>query len=192
MAKLNLVDVKLDAFASLITEIIETGTINSENLATLDVLGLAYLKVQNKFVNRVASDYGGALEDLPLIRSITIDVAGRQRMLSQKAAKEFCLIDAGINPEANRENLTETVRIFTNTLNALTEGFPGLVMPPPNPSILAKLNEVKAAWLVPSAVLSQIANGAEVTQNDRAIIEAQIERVLTLMNEAVGMYELGN
>ncbi len=190
LAELNLVDTSFDAFAPLMTEIIETGTINNENLASLDMLGLAYLEVQNKYVNRVATDYSEVLEDLPLIHSISIDVAGRQRMLSQKAAKEFCLIDAGINPEANRENLADTVRIFTNTLNALTEGFPGLVMPPPSPSISAKLQEVKTAWLVPSAILNQIANGAEVTQTDRAIVEAQIENVLTLMDEAVGMYDL--
>lgn len=161
-------------------------------ISELDLEGLEFLAVMNRAVNRIAVDYGESLEDLPLILSITIDVAGRQRMLSQKAAKEFCLIDSGIETAANRENLAYSVMLFTNTLNALINGYPGLVIAPPNPEILAQLNAVKTAWLVPSSVLSGVANGNEISDLDRRIIVSQMDKVLALMNQAVGMYQLGN
>jgi len=192
LAIMGQVNERFDALSPLVSAVLDGDEGSAEMMIRLDASGLEFLTIMNKAVNRIASDYGEALEDLPLIHSITIDVAGRQRMLSQKSAKEFCLIDSGVDVVGNRENLLGTTTIFTNTLNALIHGFPGLVMPPPDAAVLAKLQEVEAAWLVPSSVLMRVANGGEITDTDRRIISGQIENVLVLMNQAVGMYELGN
>jgi len=55
--------------------------------------------------------------------AVTVNVAGRQRMLIQKASKEFCMISAGVEEELNRDSLVKTLELFEReTLGpALTE-----------------------------------------------------------------------
>jgi len=177
------------AFAPLIKGSISSGLVSLPALARIDETGLRLLDNMNRAVNKTANVYGQSLPDMPLILSLTIDLAGRQRMFSQKAGKEFCLIDAGIAPAANQENLAQTTNLFTLTLQALIDGMPGMVLAAPNPEIRAKLEEVAAAWQGPKAVFENAASGATITDTERAVMTDDLDRVLALMNEAVGMYE---
>lgn len=188
LTAMELVDTRWQGFAPIVQRLIDTGDSSPADIAALDAAGLVLLNDMNAAVGRIAVTYGELLEDLPLIYSISIDAAGRQRMLSQKAAKEFCLIDSGIDVAKNQENLAYTVKIFTASLNALISGFPGMIVPAPNDEILAKLREVEAAWVIPGAVLQRAADGETITDADRQVVTTQIETVLVLMNQAVGMY----
>ncbi|MBL1434617.1 MAG: type IV pili methyl-accepting chemotaxis transducer N-terminal domain-containing protein [Rhodobacteraceae bacterium] len=166
--------------------------ISTDTLANLDALGLDLLDDANSIVQGVSQIYGEQLDDLPLIISISIDIAGRQRMLTQKMAKEFCLIDAGVAPFENRSNLTETMDIFNTTLVGLQNGLPGMVIPAPNYDIRHKLREVASRWVPIEGVLRTVANGGEITDDDRAAVVNNMEAVLKAMNEAVQMYEYIN
>jgi len=161
-------------------------------LQTLDALGLDMLTKADAVVHSISNTYGQQLEDLPLILSITIDVAGRQRMLSQKMAKEFCLIDAGVATEENRANLAESIRVFNATLAGLQSGLPGMVISAPNYDIRQKLREVASLWAPINTVLQAVVDGGEITDEDRAAVVEHMEAVLKTMNEAVGMYEYVN
>lgn len=68
--------------ASLAGAAISPMGISLEGLHSLDVVGLDLLEKQNAVVQKITQIYGQHLDDLPLILSISIDVAGRQRMLS--------------------------------------------------------------------------------------------------------------
>lgn len=186
---LALVDTRWDKFFEQIWIITSAKKKTRDQIAALDGVGLLLLRDMNDAVHIIASGYGNLLDDLPLIQSITIDVAGRQRMLTQKAAKEFCLIDAGIDIEANRAKLAETIALFSNTLEALINGMPGMVITPPNDAVLAKLREVEAEWSAPYAVLSDISGGSQACCGQGHEIGVQMEMVLILMNQAVKMYE---
>ena len=98
-------------------------------------------------------------------------------------------MDAGVEPSANRENLSKTANLFTLTLQALISGMPGMVMAAPNDEIREKLLDVAQAWAGPKAVLDEAAAGAPITDAQRQVMLNDMERVLVLMNEAVGMYE---
>ncbi|MBL4805828.1 MAG: type IV pili methyl-accepting chemotaxis transducer N-terminal domain-containing protein [Rhodobacteraceae bacterium] len=188
---LRTVDRRWQEFSPEVQAIISSGIGTQENTLAIGKSGLSVLRDMNSAVGIIARTYGDLLEDMPLIQSITIDLAGRQRMLTQKAAKEFCLIDSGIYAEVNRENLTETILNFSNTLDALINGLTGFVMAPPSEQVFDKLIEVETAWVAPYEVLARVADGDEITDEDRQLIAEQIDNVLTLMNQAVGMYELG-
>lgn len=177
------------AFSEYLQPALSTGVVARATLAELDSSGLALLADMNRAVNKTASYYGDSLPDMPLILSLTIDLAGRQRMLTQKAAKEFCLIEAGVEVAQNRERLAETSQIFSLTLGALQSGMASMVMAAPNDEIRAQLLAVADAWTAPKAALEAAARGEAPTETQRADVVDGLERVLALMNEAVGMYE---
>jgi len=176
-------------FSPLIEIALGEGTVDKSALKRIDQVGVVLLANLNRAVNKTANFYGEAHHDMPLLLSITIDLAGRQRMFSQKAAKEFCLADAGVDDEANRANLATTANLFTLTLQALIDGMPGMVMGAPNDEIRQKLEAVAAAWQGPHAVLVEVGNGGAITDEQRRVIANDMEQVLVLMNQAVAMYE---
>ncbi len=178
-----------DVFSGHLQMALESGNVARPTLAVIDESGLQLLSGMNRTVNKIASIYGDALPDMPLILSLTIDLAGRQRMFTQKAAKEFCLIDAGVDVEENRTRLAKTAQLFTLTLGALQSGMPGMVMPAPNDEIRAQLALVSDTWAGPKAALDSAAAGNPITDAQRNAIVNDMEQVLVLMNEAVGMYE---
>ncbi len=176
-------------YSALIDSALRNGYVSRPAMERIDEIGLVALANMNRAVNRIANTYGDLLPEMPLLLSLTIDLSGRQRMFTQRAAKEFCLIAAGIDTEANRENLGKTVQLFTLTLDALIRGMPGMVMAAPNEEIRQKLLDVKALWEQSSPILLAAAAGAEITGADLETIAREMDRVMVLMNEAVGMYE---
>ena len=185
----DVVDEAWAKYAPMIQTVITEGAGDAPQVAALSVSGLEVLGIMNLTVGDMAAAYGADLEDLPLILAITIDLAGRQRMFTQKMSKEFCLIDAEIDVAENSTKLAETLNVFNFTLTALIEGYPGAIIPAPNTEVLAKLEEVQSLWAEPDAILSAVAGGAVITAEDRLVIAKDVELVLAAMNEAVGMYE---
>jgi len=183
------VAVDWDAFSQNFQMTVSNGVVTRPALAGIDASGLKLLADMNRTVNKTASIYGDSLPDMPLILSLTIDLAGRQRMFTQKAAKEFCLIDAGVDVEENRVRLAQTTQLFTLTLGALQNGMPGMVMAAPNDEIRDQLAIINEAWAGPKAALEAAAAGESITEAQRNVIGNDMERVLVLMNEAVDMYE---
>ena len=178
-----------EAFTAHLQPALENGNVAPQALAVIDKSGLQLLTDMNRTVNKTAHVYGDVLPDMPLILALTIDLAGRQRMFTQKAAKEFCLIDKGVDVEENRARLAKTTQYFTFTLGALQDGMPGTVMAAPNDQIRGQLEKVLNAWTGPKAALESAAAGNPITDAQRNVIAKDMEQVLVLMNKAVGMYE---
>jgi len=192
LAELEVVSMEWGKVASLADVAVSPRGISIEGLYSLDALGLDLLAKANAAVQTISQTYVEQLDELPLIVSVSLDIAGRQRMLSQKMAKEFCLIDAGVTPADNRANLAETISVFNATLAGLQNGLPGMVIPAPNYDIRQKLLEVEHLWAPVDAVLQAVADGGQITDADRKAVVENMEAVLAAMNEAVGMYEYIN
>ncbi|TGO03220.1 hypothetical protein PN36_10455 [Candidatus Thiomargarita nelsonii] len=76
-----------------------------------------------------------------------IDLAGKQRMLTQKMSKEILLIINDIEPEENKNHLYKTAALFNQTLNGLFNGDSNLgLVEIDKPSIKKKLNKVSKLW----------------------------------------------
>lgn len=192
LAQLEAIAMAWDGVAGLASVAASPEGITADGLYSLDAHGLSLLASTDATVQNISQTYVEELEELPLIVSVSIDIAGRQRMLSQKMAKEFCLIDAGVAPVENRANLTESIKVFNATLAGLQNGLPGMVIPAPNYDIRQKLNEVARLWVPIDTALQAVADGGEIADEERKAVVENMEAVLAAMNEAVGMYEYVN
>lgn len=187
--ELNTVNDLWQTFLDPLNKSFEMNTVTEENLRLIDEDGLLLLEGGDNLVRRISRVYGELLPDISVIMGVTMDLAGRQRMLTQKAAKEGCLIEAGVNVDDNRQKLAETIRVFSGTLDALINGFPGMVLPAPTAEIEAGLTAVKENWAGAHDVFALLADGQSITEEQRALIDGGIEQILNDMNHVVELYE---
>ncbi len=77
----------------------------------------------------------------------TINVAGRQRMLTQRMAKEFLLICYGVDSAANRQNLSDSMGLFDSSLANLERGNEALgLIEPEGVDLRRALAESRNIW----------------------------------------------
>jgi hypothetical protein len=117
-----------------------------------------------------------------------INLAGKQRMLTQKMSKEAFFISKGIDVEKNKENLKKTETLFDKTLKGLVDGDKDLNLPKTeNKEILAQLEKVKELWKSFKENIEKVINGKADEATLKAIAKDNIP-LLKEMNKAVGMY----
>ena len=135
---------------------------------------------------------------------LLINLAGRQRMLSQKMSKEvhhFLFVSAkkGALDQASIELVRGTMAVFDMTLKALTSGGKAPLSidlknteyrecPPPSGKIAEQLNETIAEWKKVSPNIEKIlsGNGTEVNMEE---LHSGNMLLLKEMNMAVGMMQ---
>ena len=150
----------------------------SADKATLEAIAkenLPLLKNMNKAVQMYAKASGSTLD--PTMAK-TINLAGKQRMLTQKMTKELLLVANGIDADANKANIKKTADLFENTLNDLIAGTD-------NGDIKAQLEVVKKLW----AEYAPIIKSVDVSDEALAKAEKLNMPLLKNMNKAVKMYE---
>ncbi len=173
-------------FGQVIAGVIDNGSADDAQMATIAEMNPAVLAASDKVVQKLVDVYGNS--DTSLGLAISINIAGRQRMFSQKMGKEAALIALDIDAASNRENLAETTRLFQASLKALMEGLPTISLPAPPAQIHAKLSEVKGIWEDVEETCAEIQSGTV----ERAALEKvarHTEPLLVTSNEAVLLYE---
>ncbi len=119
-----------------------------------------------------------------------INVSGRQRMLTQKAAKEFCLIAAGIDAEAQRMSLAQTVALFDRSLAGLLAGDDDMgLIGAPDDLIFLQLEHVGDLWGPLRSQFMRVVDGANPGPTALFTVSANIDTVLKAADEAVWLYE---
>jgi hypothetical protein len=117
-----------------------------------------------------------------------INLAGKQRMLTQKMSKEALFMAKGIDADKNKEALAKTAELFDKTLKGLIAGDKDLNLPKTeNKEITEQLNKVTELWTAFKANIDKVVAG----KSDKATLEAIAKENLPLlknMNQAVGMY----
>jgi len=122
--------------------------------------------------------------------AVALNISGRQRMLTQKASKEACLIYRGYQAAHNRAELLKTMNLFAKSLDDLLQGNTELGLPAAPISVIQdQLNEVKALWKSFEVQLLRIQNGDTPELEDLKRIAEQNEPLLYEMNKAVWLYE---
>jgi len=121
--------------------------------------------------------------------AIVIDLAGKQRMLTQKMSKEALLVAKGIEVKKNKEELHKTITLFDSTLQGLLKGDSQLHLPKTNDTkIVKQLQSVISLWSKLKPFIDRVAEG----KSDRTALKA-IEMgntpLLQSMNSVVEMYE---
>ncbi|QJB55022.1 bacteriohemerythrin [Pseudodesulfovibrio sp. zrk46] len=127
--------------------------------------------------------------------SLIINLAGRQRMLSQKLAKETLAYGASGNA-AYKANIEKTIAVFESTLMALSDSGNAPLsldpagakasLPAASPAVYAQLGKVKKLWV---AYRQNVEEAVASGQPDVTKLSAISLNVLKEMNSAVGMMQ---
>jgi hypothetical protein len=109
----------------------------------------------------------------------TINLAGKERMLTQKMSKEALLITRGIDVASNQNRLLRSVELFDKILNGLYYGNRDLSLSKTDDrEILRELDRVKRAWIPFKKNILLIANG----KKDKKILEFIDKKNVELLN----------
>lgn len=159
------------------------GTTDKGVLEKVAAQNLPLLKNMNKAVQMYAKMSGS---DLDPAMATTINLAGKQRMLTQKMTKELLLVANGIDADANKVNLQKTAGLFERTLKGLFDGDVELGLPgTKDAGIRAQLETVQGLWADYKPVLDKVDTSAEGLAKAAKLNLPLLKE----MNKAVKMYE---
>lgn len=191
LRQLDKVDAIWMEFYPTIQAIISSGDVTADQVSIIAENNLPLLKQMNKTVGAYEKDAakGGLSKDPGL--AATLNLSGKQRMLTQKMTKEFLMIAFGHDLENNKLSLLETYTLFERTLKGLVDGDATLGLPgTKEQAIIDQLAVVSGLWADFKPVVS-VASEASTT----AVSADQISQVAKLnlpllrnMNKAVGMF----
>lgn len=179
-------------FRPLVDGVLAERKVSPEIIKALAAQNPLLLKETNKAVLLYEKDAAQAgLQTDPSL-AVTINLAGKQRMLSQKMCKEYLLFTAGYETENNKLNLLETYGLFERTLQGLQKGDASLdLIGTKNAAILQQLAKVDALWqaLKPIVVFATEPSTTSIPLEKTAQLAKINPDLLKEMNIAVEMYE---
>lgn len=136
---------------------------------------------------------------------LVINLAGRQRMLSQKMSKELLMLTrlraSGSDDAALSAQVASTVSIFDRTLTALRDGGPAPLTlsadpdaptrncPPAQDKVLAQLSVVTKQWTPFKKSIQVVLDGGPKAEGALRYVEANNVTLLKKMNKAVGLMQ---
>jgi nitrate/nitrite-specific signal transduction histidine kinase len=119
-----------------------------------------------------------------------INVAGRQRMLSQKMSKELCMIASGFMPQVTRAHLLGTLALFTSAHEELKRGLVQMNLNEKDASAISRqFEEIERRWHELRPIFSGVAGGRVPAETDVSTVTAKNVPFLVELNRAVELYE---
>ena len=119
-----------------------------------------------------------------------INLAGKQRMLTQKMSKETLALSQGIG---SKESLNETISLFDKTLKGLISGDKDLgLLPTQNTETLNQLNHVQKLWKDLHANVDVVIVNSDESVAALSYVNDNNLKLLNEMNKAVEMMEEKN
>lgn len=183
LTALSAVDAIWAAFDLTVQDILARGDVNQAEIESIAQLNPTLLDLSNKVVTALTLQKGQTAGDLG--KTVALNVAARQRMLTQKMAKEVALLVIGFEPEGSRKALEGTRDIFDASHQALLHGLPSIQLPPPSPAVRAKLAEADGMWDTYRATINRVIETGIASTYDLSSISVQADVLLAKMNEAV-------
>ncbi len=149
-------------------------------------VSLAYINSNNVDLLKKLNEAVLLMERAKLPAKV-INLAGRQRMLSQKMTKEALLLSQG---KLDKKVLSATLNSFDRTHKALLRGNRKLgVEAIKEKAIRAKLGEVETLWGAFKESVESVVEGSAVINSAINYLKNNNLKLLKNMNAAVGMYE---
>ncbi|WP_066706651.1 type IV pili methyl-accepting chemotaxis transducer N-terminal domain-containing protein [Celeribacter ethanolicus] len=169
-----------------------TGTLTDyDDYAALSDLSLELLKASNALVQQLDARYKAQATNTDPALGRMINIAGRQRMLIQKAGKEVCLLQmADTAPGAPDQlaQLQQTLALFNSSAFGLTFSSTVMQLPPP-PTADIELDNFNH-WQEWSSLIT-LFEAAQVERLDPMElheISVSVEFFLKALNTTVGRY----
>lgn len=163
------------------------GGFDSSTMNTILSLNTTLLSQSNDVVTLFEKTYGEGVIDPGT--AVTINVAGRQRMLSQKMTKELCFIAADFDKQKHLDSLKGTVALFDISLGNLVNGnMADDIVPPPNTELVVQLGIVSEIWDRVKPRMQAVIDGGAIQISDLPEIAALTDTMLKEMHQAVLLY----
>ena len=145
------------------------------------------LRQSNAVVQQIVAKYGGASIAADMAKAI--DIAGRQRMLSQRMVKAACFVFVQIGDTDTRGELASAIELFDSSLAQLMNGDAArFVAAPPTLAVAQQLSHVYEIWQPFRRQLEDMASGARSGPQDLLAIAAAGDELLKETNKAVLRY----
>lgn len=178
---------------SVLLSVFETqSTLSAQRLRAISVVSRQVFETAAALTSKIQSSRSSEMQNLALIDTMIINIAGRQRMLAEKTAKLLCLAQVGINVEGNLQELAETEAVFESTMDALINGMPGVLLPPPTEEIGTKLEHILAVWTSSRSIRNRAAQGVTLNAADIVLVVGGLKTVRIMINEVVKLYNAAN
>lgn len=187
LAAIKDVKAEWEPFGAAANMIIDEGVTSSLSEQLIEQSG-GLLSAAKILVSELSGQYS---DPAAIIQSdaIRIDIAGRQRMLSQKISKDLCSVLSGVNVDAAMESLGKTIATFDVSLMALRDGMPSAgIKASTNAEIVAGLDLVAQHWVKLQPHFEAVKATGSLDPELRASVFEQLNVLLVDMNKVVGMY----
>lgn len=122
--------------------------------------------------------------------AVLINIAGRQRMFTQRLVLLLGLIRSGIGSDDTRQELFRTINRFSRSLNILQRITPDALQSEKVETIIQQLSAAQGRWEALRADFSTaVWTGTDRSIDDILNADKQAEDLLKRMNEIVLLYE---
>lgn len=133
----------------------------------------------------------GAISPSSADISAGLNLSRNQRVLIQKASKEYCLIASNIDPAGNRVRLKETMNLIEASWHSLSAGNPSQGRKSaPTGEIGDQIARIVTDWSRLSPIFLRAADGVSLTREEEAEAVRQTAEVMHSTNLVVQLYEL--
>ncbi len=120
----------------------------------------------------------------------SINIAGRQRMLAQKMAKEIFQVQLKADAETHRSSLKLSADTFDQTLKGLSDGDAKLGLPPTtDDATRAQLAQVGKVWAEFRPLVDRVLKKEDLSADDLARVAALNVQLLQEADKAVTLFQ---
>jgi len=185
LAAIDNVDVLWKSFGPSVQQIL-AGDVQSVTINAIVLQNVPLLKASNVVVQALIRESRNGSIDNGLAG--TIDVAGRQRMLSQKMMKEACFIAVGLNIKDTQAALQQSMDLFEASLIKLSQGDAEAgIVAPTSRELEVQYAKVRSLWKDYSEGLNAVLK-SEGRLDFLADLGLQSDALLAASHKAVQMY----
>ncbi|MEL6481266.1 MAG: type IV pili methyl-accepting chemotaxis transducer N-terminal domain-containing protein, partial [Pseudomonadota bacterium] len=130
-----------------------------------------------------------AFETAASIKS-KINIAGRQRMLTQRMTKAACMLSLDVAADRHRKQLLDAQALFDRSLTALKRGASDMnLQPEGSKRVMYALDKVSKQWLPLHVELQPVINGSPVPETTLQMLAEANLSLLKDSHKAVGLME---
>ncbi len=186
---LALLDQSDDIFFTYGRAVLQVSHLDLQSVVVAQVteLDLPLLDRLNETVKAIEAQGASATQGGALAN--TVNIAGRQRMLSQKVLKEFCYVGLGVDRIRQQKRLAATLELFETSLALLETGSVDRgVLGPPNARAEGRLRRARLVWEQLLPILRLGIAGEEVSHEDLLRVAAFSEDLLKASQHVVASY----
>ncbi|MCU7936195.1 MAG: type IV pili methyl-accepting chemotaxis transducer N-terminal domain-containing protein [Candidatus Thiodiazotropha sp. (ex Dulcina madagascariensis)] len=175
-----------DEFHGLVSQVVSGGDVDIAKVAELNLPLLKNMNTAVRLYEKEAKKATGKSA------GVVINLAGKQRMLTQKMSKEMSLVALNYQAVDNKSNLRSTASLFDRTLKGLLDGDADLELPgTKDGAIRTQLGVVGKLWENFKPIVERASSIDEkgVAKDDLLQMSKLNLPLLKEMNKAVKMYE---